>query len=188
MSDHHHSKVHLLLDFLDQGQNTSGGLGIQGAGSFIAEEDRWLGGQGSGYGYPLLLATAESGDMSISPALQPYQGQKLLCPLTDIFLRLSADFHWICDIACGSTGREKIEVLEDHSYLSPFLDHLFPGKIIHPLVSIPDLSLVRSLKHAYKPYQGRLACPASSNYSIDCIGWYLKGYPVYSMEGTIVPF
>ena len=56
MGDDDHGDVQLLVDVPDQLQYLPGGLGVQGTGGLVAQQNLGVGGQGTGNGHALLLA------------------------------------------------------------------------------------------------------------------------------------
>ena len=57
----HHRDTQFPVDLLDQLQDGMGGVGIQGTGGLVTEQDLGIGGQGASNGDALLLTTRELG-------------------------------------------------------------------------------------------------------------------------------
>ena len=72
VGDDDHGNAQPVVDVLDQPQNVPGGLGVQGRGGLVAEEQLRVRGQGPGDGDALLLAAGELGGIGVCLTLQVY--------------------------------------------------------------------------------------------------------------------
>ena len=61
VGDDHHCDAQALVDVPDKAEDVTGGLGVQGGGGLVAQQDLGIGGQGPGDGHPLLLSPGELG-------------------------------------------------------------------------------------------------------------------------------
>ena len=73
MGDDDDCNAHGLVDLLQKLKDRFGGIGIQGAGGLVTEEYLWIGGNGPGNGYPLLLASGKLCRICVFPVLQSHQ-------------------------------------------------------------------------------------------------------------------
>ena len=84
VGDDHHGDAQPLVDVLDQLQDVLGGLGVQGGGGLVAQQDLGVGGQGPGDGDALLLAAGELGRVGVRLVGQADDLQQLLGPLVGL--------------------------------------------------------------------------------------------------------
>jgi len=115
MGDQHDGQVQFAVDLRQQVQHRGGGLRVEGAGGFVAEQDFRLGGQGAGNADTLLLAAGQLGRVLLGVVGQADALQQLGDALLDGAGRqLAGQLQRQGDIVGDGFRGQQIEVLEDH--------------------------------------------------------------------------
>ena len=137
VGDDDHRDAQFPVDVLDQLQDGVGGVGVQGAGGFVAQQHLGIGCQGPGDGHPLLLAAGELGGIGICLVPQAHQVEKLHSALALLLTGQAAELHGEAHVLQAGALHEQVEALEDHGHVPtgqpqfPLTDggQLFP---LHP--------------------------------------------------------
>ena len=118
MGDQHDGQVQLAVDLGQQLQDRRGGLRVEGAGGLVAQQDLWLGRQGTGDADALLLAPGQLRRVLLGVVRQADAVEQFGDALVDGLARQVAgqgqrQRHVVGD----GLGRQQVEVLEDHADL-----------------------------------------------------------------------
>ena len=119
-----HRQTQLLMDAADQLQNGAGGVGIQGAGGLVAEQDLGVCGQGPGDGDPLLLPAGELGRVGRSLVRQPHQLQQLHGAPIGLGPGNPGQIQGKAHVFQAAALHQQMEALEDHGDLPAQLPEL----------------------------------------------------------------
>ncbi|MNZ44195.1 hypothetical protein D3C78_618230 [compost metagenome] len=115
MGDQHDGQLQLTVDLGQQLQHRCGGLRVQGAGGFVAQQDLRVGRQGAGDADALLLAARELRRVLFGVVRQAHAGQQPGDALVDFGPRQPArQRQRQGDIVGDGLGGQQVEVLEDH--------------------------------------------------------------------------
>ena len=113
-----HNRRALVIDVTEQAEKLGREIGIQIAGRFVGQDQSRLVGQGTGYGYPLLLATRESIRQSGLPMLQPETLEYLERASLGLARCDAVDAQHKGDVLQDGFPLEEFEILENHTDLS----------------------------------------------------------------------
>ena len=166
VGDHHHGDAHAPVDVLDEPEDIPGGLGIQGGGGLIAQQDFGVAGQGPGDGDPLLLPAGELGGVGVRLVGQAHDVQQLPGPLLPVRLARPGDLHGEADVFQAGALHEQVELLEDHADGPPLGDELLPahGAQVRPVDE--HLPGGGPLQQVDAPHQGGLARAAHAHNAV----------------------
>ena len=96
-----------------------GGLRVEGAGGFVAKQDRRAAGQGAGDANTLLLSTRELRWVLIGLIHQADPFQQLVHPVTNLGAGINArEFHGEGNVVRHRFRGQQIKVLEYHAHLA----------------------------------------------------------------------
>ncbi|RMP66076.1 hypothetical protein ALQ18_05178 [Pseudomonas marginalis pv. marginalis] len=115
MGDQHDGQLQLAVDLGQQLQHRRGGLRVEGAGGFVAQQDFWLGRQGAGDADALLLTTRQLRRVFFGVVGQANAGEQLSHTQVDVLARqFAGQRQWQRHVVGNGLGGEQVEVLEDH--------------------------------------------------------------------------
>ena len=167
MGDDDHGDVQLLVDVPDQLQYLSGGLGVQGTGGLVAQQNLGVGGQGTGNGHALLLAAGQLGRIGVCLVRQANQLQQLAPALFRVGPLYTGDLHGEADVTQAGALHEQVEVLEDHSDVPASGAQLDGGHGVQPLAVHDDLALCGALQQVDAAHQRALARAGHTDNAVD---------------------
>ena len=167
MGDDDHRDAQLLVDLADQFQNRVGGVGVQGAGGFVAQQHLGVGSQRTGNGDALLLAAGKLGRVSFGLIRQADQLQQLAGAGLGLFLGHFGQLHREHDVAQAGALHQQVELLEDHGDPAAGGTQLGCRQLLHLAAVDNDLALVRALQHIDAPYQRGLAGAGHADDAVD---------------------
>ena len=124
MGDDHNRDAQLLVDVLDQGQDSMGGVGVQCAGGFIAEQNFGVRCQCTGNGNALLLAAGQLCRVGVGLIGQAHHFQQLSGALFGIRLFHTGQLHGEADVLQTAALHQQVELLEDHGDIAAALTQL----------------------------------------------------------------
>ena len=140
-----------------------GGVGVQGAGGLITEQDVRLVGQCPGDGHTLLLTTRELCGVVVCQVRQSDQGQKFGHPGCPLRFPHTAPKKGKLHIACHGAGGHQIEVLEDHPGALPEGAQIGRIQVAHLPSPHPDTARVIPLQAIDAPNQSGLSGSAQAD-------------------------
>ena len=167
MGDDDHGDVELLVDVTDQLQNLTGGLGVEGAGGLVAQQDLGLGGQGAGDGHALLLAAGQLGGVGVGLVGQAHQLQQLAGALLRVGLLHPGDLHGEADVPQAGALHEQVKVLEDHGDVVAGGPELGGCHGVQPLTVHDDLAGGGALQQVDAAHQGAFARAGHTDDAVD---------------------
>ena len=160
ISDHRHlvgdnddGDAGLFVDLFQQVQDLLGGLGIQGTGRFVAEQDRRIACQGPGNGHSLLLPAGKLGREGILLVGKTYHRQELsgLFPgLVRSHLLYAERKAYIFD---DRFLHQQVEALKDHADPAAQLPKLGSGHLRQGLPFHQNTALCGNFQIVQAPYQ-----------------------------------
>ena len=163
VGDDHHRHPQLLVELLEEGQDGEGGVGVQGGGGLVAQQDLRVGGQGPGDGHPLLLAAGHLGGIGLFLVLQAHDLQQLPGLLHGLGPLDADELQGEADVVQGGALHEQVEALEDHADGVPGLPEL-PGFELGDVLAVEqDGAGGGALQEVHAPDQGGLARPGQAD-------------------------
>ena len=176
MGDDHHGDAQPLIDVLDEPQDVPGGLGVQGGGGLVAQEDPGAGGQGAGDGHPLLLAAGELGGIRAGPAGQIHELQQLPGPADGLPSGRARQLQGEADVVQGRALHEQVEALKDHADGLAGAAQLLLRQAEHVPAVHDHLPGGGPLQEVDAPHQGALSGPAEADDAKNLAGADLDGH------------
>ena len=165
-----------------------GGLRIQGAGRFIAEEDIGVARKSPSDCDSLFLSAAERGDRSLATIGETDEFEQLGDSSGDLSFRGTDYLKGIGHILGGVPAGKEVEVLEDHPHSPSASDERFLGKVIDSDFVEVDFTGIRFFKKTDQAHQGGLARSAFTDDSVDQIGGNRQTDSVDRMKRAITLF
>ena len=176
MGDDHDGDAQSTVDLLQQPEDGTCSLRVQGAGGLVAEQYLRVVGQSPGDSHPLLLSPGQLGGVGLRFVGQPHQFQQRLHLPVDLLFALA--LQGVGHVAVHRPGGEEVEVLEDHADLFPLFPELLFAQCGELVAAHGDGALSGPLQQVDAPGQGGLARPGEANDSGDG--------PLFNVEGHIL--
>ena len=170
MGDDDHGDAQALVDIGDQLQDGAGGVGVQGGGGLVAQEDLGRGGQGTGDGDALLLSAGELGGIGVGLVGEAHQLQQLQRLLPGLLFGHAVDLHGEADIFQTGPLHEQVEALENHADGAPGGAQLLGGEGGDVLPAEEDLAVGGPLQQVHAPHQCALARAGQADDAEDVAG------------------
>ena len=184
VGDEQDGEPQLDVDLLEQAQDGSGGLGVEGRGGLVTQQ--YLGGrcQGAGDGDALLLAAGELGRIGVGTGFQPDQGQQLVDPGLDLRLAPARQLQREGDVGEHGAGGQQVEVLEDHADLAASLGQI-PLAQGHEILTIDDdLALGGTLQQVDATNKGALAGTGGADHPENLALWHMQAHVTQGVHGV----
>ena len=124
MGDEQDGDPQLPVDLFQQGEDGLGGLGVQSAGGFVAQQDGRREGQCTGDAHALLLAAGKTADVGVGLVAQLYKLQQFFYPGGALFRCDARQLHGNFNVLGHGAGFQQVELLEHHADLAAHRDEL----------------------------------------------------------------
>ena len=157
VGDDHDGNAKPPVDVLNQTQDVSCGLGVQGGGGFVAQQDLGVGGQGPGNGDALLLAAGQLRRIGLFLVGQVHDLQQLPCSRHGFLFRRADELQGERDIVQAGALHEQVKMLEDHTDGFPGVPQLLFRQLHQILAVNGDGTFRGALQQVHAPNQGGLA-------------------------------
>ena len=129
MGDDDDGDAELAVDIPDQLQNGAGGLGVEGAGGFIAQQHFGVGGKRAGNGDTLLLTARKLGRVGGGFIAETHQLQQGLRLFDRFGFFYTGKLQREADIAQAVFLHQQVKALKNHGDASTFLPQLPLGHL-----------------------------------------------------------